>query len=131
MSDESKEMMSEMSEQAGEAGAPSGACPIHRWQEAVEMMPDEEILYELADLFKVFADSTRIKILFALMDEEMCVACIAETIDASQSAVSHQLRVLKQARLVKFRREGKQVVYSLADNHVHTMLAQGMNHVCE
>ncbi len=131
MSDESKEMMSEMSEQAGEAGAPSGACPIHRWQEAVEMMPNEEILYELADLFKVFADSTRIKILFALMDEEMCVACIAETIDASQSAVSHQLRVLKQARLVKFRREGKQVVYSLADNHVHTMLAQGMNHVCE
>ena len=131
MSDESKEMMPEMSEQAGEAGAPSGACPLHRWQEAVEMRPNEEILYELADLFKVFADSTRIKILFALMDEEMCVACIAETIDASQSAVSHQLRVLKQARLVKFRREGKQVVYSLADNHVHTMLAQGMNHVCE
>lgn len=131
MSDESKELMSELSEQAGEGEAFRGACPIHRWQEAVEMMPNEEILYELADLFKVFADSTRIKILFALMDEEMCVACIAETIEASQSAVSHQLRVLKQARLVKFRREGKQVVYSLADNHVHTMLAQGMNHVCE
>lgn len=107
------------------------ACPIHHWQDAVELMPNEEILYELADLFKVFADSTRIKILFSLMEEEMCVACIAETVGVTQSAVSHQLRILKQARLVKFRREGKQVVYSLADNHVHTMLAQGMNHICE
>lgn len=95
------------------------------------MMPDEEMLYELADLFKVFSDSTRIKILFALMEEEMCVACIAETVDVSQSAVSHQLRILKQSRLVKFRREGKQIVYSLADSHVQTMLAQGMNHICE
>ncbi len=111
--------------------ASQGACPVHRWQEAMEMMPDEEMLYELADLFKVFSDSTRIKILFALMEEEMCVACIAETVDVSQSAVSHQLRILKQSRLVKFRREGKQIVYSLADSHVQTMLAQGMNHICE
>lgn len=131
MSDENKCTAAEVPQQPRESLAGQGTCPINHWQEVVEMMPNEEILYELADLFKVFADSTRIKILFALMDEEMCVACIAETIDASQSAVSHQLRVLKQARLVKFRREGKQVVYSLADNHVHTMLAQGMNHVCE
>ena len=94
-------------------------------------MPDEELLYDLADLFKIFADTTRIKILYALMIDDMCVACIAETVGASQSAVSHQLRILKQARLVKFRREGKQVIYSLSDDHVHTVLAQGMSHICE
>lgn len=92
---------------------------------------DEEILYDLADLFKVFSDTTRIKILFALMDKDLCVADIAETIGASQSAVSHQLRILKQARLVKFQREGKNVIYALSDNHVHTMLDQGMTHICE
>lgn len=92
---------------------------------------DEEILYNLADLFKVFSDTTRIKILFALMDKDLCVADIAETIGASQSAVSHQLRILKQARLVKFQREGKNVVYALSDDHVHTMLDQGMTHICE
>ena len=91
----------------------------------------EEILYDLADLFKVFSDTTRIKILFALMDNDLCVADIAETINASQSAVSHQLRILKQARLVKFQREGKNVIYSLSDDHVHTMLDQGMTHICE
>lgn len=92
---------------------------------------DEEILYDLADLFKVFSDTTRIKILFALMDKDLCVADIAETIGASQSAVSHQLRILKQARLVKFQREGKNVIYALSDDHVHTMLDQGMAHICE
>ncbi len=92
---------------------------------------DEEILYDLADLFKVFSDTTRIKILFALMDKDLCVADIAKTIGASQSAVSHQLRILKQARLVKFQREGKNVIYALSDDHVHTMLDQGMTHICE
>lgn len=92
---------------------------------------DEEILYDLADLFKVFSDTTRIKILFALMDKDLCVVDIAETIGASQSAVSHQLRILKQARLVKFQREGKNVIYALSDDHVHTMLDQGMTHICE
>ena len=96
-----------------------------------ETMPDEEILYELADLFKVFSDTTRIKILYSLMEEERRVADIAETIGATQSAVSHQLRILKAARLVKFQRDGKNVMYSLADDHVYTMLAQGMTHVCE
>lgn len=96
-----------------------------------EALPDEEMLYDLADLFKVFADTTRIKILYALMDCDLCVAHIAEAIGATQSAVSHQLRILKQARLVKFRREGKNVIYSLSDDHVHTVLAQGMDHICE
>ena len=94
-------------------------------------MPDEELLYDLADLFKVFADTTRIKILYALMGHNRCVADIAEIVGATQSAVSHQLRTLKQARLVKFQREGKNVIYSLSDNHVYTMLAQGMTHICE
>nr|WP_251179092.1 metalloregulator ArsR/SmtB family transcription factor [Adlercreutzia agrestimuris] len=94
-------------------------------------MPDEELLYELADLFKVFGDTTRIKILYALMDKDLRVQDIADLIGATQSAVSHQLRTLKQARLVKFQREGKNVIYSLSDDHVYTMLAQGMTHICE
>lgn len=96
-----------------------------------ESMPDEELLYDLADLFKVFSDTTRIKILYSLMSGELRVADIAETIGATQSAVSHQLRILKTARLVKFQRDGKNVIYSLADDHVHTMLAQGLSHICE
>ena len=96
-----------------------------------ETMPDEEILYDLADLFKVFSDTTRIKILYALMPGERCVSEIAETIGVTQSAVSHQLRILKTARLVKFQRDGKNVLYSLADDHVYTVLTQGMNHICE
>ncbi|MGN0261951.1 MAG: ArsR/SmtB family transcription factor [Eggerthellaceae bacterium] len=94
-------------------------------------IPDEEILYDLADLFKVFSDTTRIKILYSLMNTERCVADIAAAIGASQSAASHQLRILKQARLVKFQRDGKNVIYSLADAHVYTMLEQGMSHICE
>ena len=96
-----------------------------------ECMPDEELLYDLADLFKVFGDTTRIKMLYALMGQELCVADLAELIAATQSAVSHQLRTLKQARLVKFQRDGKNVIYSLSDDHVYTMLAQGMTHICE
>jgi len=96
-----------------------------------ESMPDEEILYDLADLFKIFSDTTRIKILYSLMTGERCVADIAEAVGATQSAVSHQLRILKTSRLVKFQREGKNVLYSLADDHVYTMLATGMSHICE
>lgn len=96
-----------------------------------EGAPEEELLYELADLFKVFSDTTRIKILFTLMEYERYVADIAESVNATQSAVSHQLRILKQAHLVKFRRDGKNIAYALADDHVRTMLAQGMNHICE
>ncbi len=94
-------------------------------------MPDERMVYDLADLFKVFGDSTRLRILFVLIKEEMCVCDIAHVLDMQQSAISHQLRVLKQARLVKFRREGKTVFYSLADLHVAVMLSQGMEHVTE
>ena len=112
-------------------GQTPAACAPNTWESVSDSLPDEEMLYDLADLFKVFADTTRIKILYALMIDDMCVACIAETVGASQSAVSHQLRILNQARLVKFRREGKQVIYSLSDDHVHTVLAQGMSHICE
>ncbi|MBQ6586244.1 MAG: helix-turn-helix transcriptional regulator [Coriobacteriales bacterium] len=97
----------------------------------LEGMPEEELLYDLADLFKVFADTTRIKVLYALMGKSLCVAHIAQAVGASQSAVSHQLRVLKQAHLVRFTRDGKNVIYSLADDHVYTILSQGMNHICE
>ena len=94
-------------------------------------LPDEEMLYELADLFKVFGDTTRIRILYSLMESELPVSEIALAVGVSQSAVSHQLRSLKQARLVKFRKEGKQIIYSLSDDHVYTMLSQGLTHICE
>ena len=98
---------------------------------AEEQMPDEEILYDLAELFTVFGDSTRIKILFVLFQSEMCVCDIATLLHMTQSAISHQLRVLKQSQLVKYRREGKTVFYSLADNHVKTILGQGLDHIAE
>ena len=91
---------------------------------------DEEVYY-LAELFKVFADSTRIKILYAISEQELCVMDICQALNMSQSSISHQLRVLKQSRLVKFRRDGRTIYYSLADHHVQTMLSQGMEHVTE
>ena len=94
-------------------------------------LPPEELLYDLAELFKIFGDSTRIRILYALLESELCVCDIAKLINVSQSAVSHQLRVLKASKLVKFRREGKIVFYSLADDHVMRMLSQGMEHIEE
>lgn len=94
-------------------------------------MPDEELLYDLADFFKTFGDTTRVKILYALMEQDLCVADLTEAIGATQSAVSHQLRTLKQSRLVRAKREGKNVVYSLSDDHVHSILDQGMTHICE
>lgn len=94
-------------------------------------MPKEETLYDLAELFKVFGDSTRIRILWALDESEMCVCDIASLLDMTQSAISHQLRVLKQAKLVKNRREGKVVYYSLDDDHVRLIIDQGMAHIKE
>lgn len=94
-------------------------------------MPDEEILYDLADLFKIFSDTSRVKILFALTSDDMSVNELADAVHLSQSAVSHQLRTLKQTHLVKFRRDGKQIIYSLSDEHVKTMLSQGLTHICE
>jgi DNA-binding transcriptional ArsR family regulator len=96
-----------------------------------ENMPPEESLYNLAELFKVFGDSTRIRILYALSASDMCVCDIAALLDMSQSAISHQLRILKQARLVKYRKEGKVVYYSLDDDHVNQIFAQGLEHVKE
>ena len=88
-------------------------------------------MHELADLFKVFGDATRVKILYVLLQSEMCVCDLAELLGMTQSAISHQLRVLKQTKLVKNRREGKTVFYSLADGHIQTILNQGMEHILE
>jgi len=96
-----------------------------------ENMPREEILYDLAEVFKIFGDTTRIKILYVLLEAEICVCDIAQMLNMSMSAISHQLRVLKQARLVKYRREGKTVFYSLSDDHVKTIISQGMDHILE
>ena len=99
--------------------------------EVREKLPDVEELYDLAELFKVFGDTTRIRILYGLFEAEMCVCDIAQLLGMTQSAISHQLRSLKQSKLVKYRREGKTVFYSLADGHVRTILDQGMEHVAE
>ena len=99
--------------------------------EVLGEMPDDETLYDLAELFKVFGDSTRIKILYAMFEAELCVCDISKLLGLTQSAVSHQLRVLKNSRLVKFRREGKTVFYALADGHVRRIIAQGMDHIKE
>lgn len=96
-----------------------------------EELPDDELLFDLADLFKVFSDTTRIKILYALMGRELAVADIAGACAISQSAASHQLRTLKAADLVKFRRVGQSMLYSLADDHVYSILDVGMSHICE
>lgn len=100
-------------------------------KKVTENMPDEDSLYDLAELFKVFGDSTRIRILFVLFESEVCVCDLAETLGMTQSAISHQLRILKSSRLVKNRRDGKQIFYSLADDHVRAIIAQGMEHVME
>lgn len=96
-----------------------------------QRLPEENILFDLADFFKVFADSTRIKMLYVLLCSEMCVCDLAEMINMNQSAISHQLRTLKQMNLVKSRREGKTIFYSLADDHIKTILSQGIDHVVE
>lgn len=96
-----------------------------------ETLPEETELYDLAELFKVFGDSTRIRILFVLFEAEVCVCDLAKVLNMTQSAISHQLRILKQNKLVKSRREGKSVFYSLADEHVRRIIAQGREHIEE
>ena len=96
-----------------------------------ENMPEETKLYDLAELFKVFGDSTRIRILFVLFEAEVCVCDLAQVLNMTQSAISHQLKILKQNKLVKCRREGKSIFYSLADEHVRAIINQGMEHVEE
>lgn len=96
-----------------------------------DTMPEDENLYDLAELFKVFGDTTRIKILYALFSSEMCVCDMAALLNMTQSAISHQLRVLKQARLVKYRKSGKVVYYSLDDEHIQHIFDEGLNHINE
>jgi len=96
-----------------------------------EKLPEEETMYNLAELFKIFGDSTRIRILFVLFEAEVCVCDLAQALNMTQSAISHQLRILKQNKLVKNRREGKSIFYSLADDHVRTIIAQGLDHIKE
>lgn len=108
---------------------------IHVHEELLQKVegkiPEDETLKELADFFKVFGDTTRIRILCVLFRSELCVCDLAEVLGMTQSAISHQLRILKQMKLVKNRREGKTVFYSLADNHIQTILNQGMEHISE
>ena len=103
----------------------NGTIPV------LKSMPGELLLSELADFYKVFADVTRIRILCVLLESEMCVCDLAEVLSMTQSAISHQLRVLKQMKLVKNRREGKTVFYSLADGHIQSIISQGMEHITE
>ena len=94
-------------------------------------IPDIEVLFELADLFKVFGDSTRLRVMVTLSDNEMPVMEIAEALGMEQSTISHQLRVLRQNKLVRVRREGKQMYYSLDDDHVKKIIEMGMDHILE
>ncbi|MDD6207086.1 MAG: metalloregulator ArsR/SmtB family transcription factor [Clostridiales bacterium] len=96
-----------------------------------DVMPDEEEVYDLAELFKAYGDSTRLRILFVLSKAEVCVCDLAQALNMTQSAISHQLKILKQSKLVSSRREGKSVFYSLADGHVSTIIAQGREHIEE
>ncbi len=99
--------------------------------QVLEKMPPDGLLKELADFYKVFGDATRVKILCVLLESEMCVCDLAEVLNMTQSAISHQLRVLKQMKLVKNRREGKTVFYSLSDSHIQLIISQGIEHITE
>ena len=100
-------------------------------EEIKKTMPDDELIYDLAEFFKVFADSTRMKIIYALMEDELCVGDIAEIVRTTQSAISHQLRILKQSKLVKYRKDGKTVYYSLDDEHIYEIVMKGREHIEE
>ena len=119
--------------QPGETPAVPGPQPLDEQtlQRLQDDLPGDELLYDLAELFRVFGDSTRIKILYALFESELCVNDIAQVVGLSQSAVSHQLRLLKANKRVRFRRDGKTIYYALDDDHVRSMIALGMEHVEE
>ena len=111
-------------------------CEVYRVHQDIvdavrKSMPDEDLICDLGELYKVFGDSTRIKILYVLFQSEMCVCDIAQLLNMGVSAISHQLKVLKNFKLGRTRREGKSVIYSLADGHVRTIVDQGMEHLCE
>lgn len=108
-----------------------GGKNVEKLEEVSKKLPVDEQTYDVSELFKVLGDATRVKILFTLLNDEMCVCDIAQLLEMTQSAISHQLRVLKQARLVKYRREGKSVIYSVSDEHVATILNMGIEHISE
>lgn len=101
----------------------------HNVNKAKNNALSDEIIYDMADFFKIFSDSTRVKILYTLLDCELCVGDLVLALDMTQSAVSHQLRILRQNNIVKFRKEGKAVIYSLDDSHVFEILSQGLSHL--
>ena len=115
----------------GEETDVTGTGDAAKIKEVTDALPDEDTLDELEELFKIFGDSTRIKILYVLHIKEMCVMDISLTLGMSQSAISHQLRVLRQTRLIRSRRDGKNIYYSLADEHVHTIISMGLEHIEE
>jgi len=120
--------MSNLQDRNGEARTASADAQAEAQK---PLLPDEGVMYDLAELFRMFADSTRVKILYVLFEKELCVGDIGDALGMTQSAISHQLRVLKQAKLVKFRRSGKTLYYSLADDHVRTIIGMGMEHLAE
>ena len=126
-----EDMMSEKKKEIYEDACECNEIHEELLKKVEETMPEETELYDLAELFKVFGDSTRIRILFVLAATEVCVCDLAKVLNMTQSAISHQLRILKQNKLVKSRREGKSVFYSLADGHVSTIIAQGREHIEE
>lgn len=128
MSDFQTNTDSEVVENIGDAENSTGEENL---MQIKDILPEEEILYDLAELYKVFGDSTRIKILYVLFESELCVCDIAKILNMTQSAISHQLRVLKNNKLVKYRRDGKTIIYSLADGHVRSILDQGLEHIEE
>lgn len=100
-------------------------------KEVKKIMPKDDEIYDLAEFFKVFADSTRMKMIYALMENELCVCDLANIVNTTQSAISHQLKILRQSKLVKFRKEGKVVYYSLDDEHISQILKKGREHIEE
>ena len=108
-----------------------GIVDIEKVKKIKKIMPSDDLLFDIAEVFKVFGDTTRMKIISALLEAELCVGDIAEITNSTQSAISHQLRILKQAKLVKFRKEGKVVFYSLDDDHIHEIVKKGCEHIEE
>ena len=115
----------------GRKGLEDGIVDIEKVNKIKKIMPSDDLLFDIAEVFKVFGDTTRMKIISALLEAELCVGDIAEITNSTQSAISHQLRVLKQAKLVKFRKDGKIVYYSLDDEHVSEMYEMAKRHIEE
>ena len=108
-----------------------GIVDIEKVNKIKKVMPSDDLLFDIAEVFKVFGDTTRMKIISALLEAELCVGDIAEITNSTQSAISHQLRVLKSARLVKFIRSGKMIYYSLDDEHIKHIFDEGLKHITE